>query len=301
MNNKSWKNVSLTIINSITKEYDNYIEQSKNPYIKYLIRLSNNDVISIYTNNTLLIQSSDWQKYAIKFNLPYNNTVNSQKKEQSMIESFNDISVIGCDEVGVGDFFGPLVVCCALVPKDFAKSEPTVFSKIKDSKKLTDNDIYRIYPLLLDNIKHSFYIMDNQEYNDLYDKYQNTHKLKAIAHNKCLNQFLEDAEINYDKIIMDQFVNKEKYFSYLEDQNTKIIKNIEFYTKAEDKVIAVACASIIARYHFLTAIETLSKKYNINLPLGAGNSVKTLVNNYKTSLPTNIKNFIKLHFNDKIK
>ena len=41
-------------------------------------------------------------------------------------------------------------------------------------------------------------------------------------------------------------------------------------TKAEDKCLSVAAASIISRYIFLKEMKKLSETYNIDIPKGAG-------------------------------
>ena len=55
-------------------------------------------------------------------------------------------------------------------------------------------------------------------------------------------------------------------------------------TKAEDKNLAVACASVISRYIFLKEFEKLSDSLHIPLPKGAGKDVdsigKEVVNQY---------------------
>ena len=74
-------------------------------------------------------------------------------------------------------------------------------------------------------------------------------KIKAILHNKALLTLLNKDSYNYDMIVVDQFVNKTKYFEYLKG-NPNVVRNITFTTKAEDKCLSVACASIISRYLF---------------------------------------------------
>ena len=68
---------------------------------------------------------------------------------------------IGCDEVGTGDYFGPLVVCCAYVPEELISKLQAM--GIKDSKALEDPEICHLpnksNPLLL--IKSSFFQMKN--------------------------------------------------------------------------------------------------------------------------------------------
>ena len=55
-------------------------------------------------------------------------------------------------------------------------------------------------------------------------------------------------------------------------------------TKAEDKVLSVACASIISRYIFLRKMDELSDELHVPLPKGAGANVdkiaKEIVDEY---------------------
>ncbi len=50
--------------------------------------------------------------------------------------------------------------------------------------------------------------------------------------------------------IIDQFVQEKTYYKYIANQTT-IIRNIHFETKAENKYLSVAAASILARNAFL--------------------------------------------------
>lgn len=58
------------------------------------------------------------------------------------ISNKNINGIIGCDEVGVGDYFGPLVTCACYLDN----SQIEIFKKlnIKDSKKLNDEYILQI-------------------------------------------------------------------------------------------------------------------------------------------------------------
>lgn len=42
--------------------------------------------------------------------------------------------------------------------------------KVKDSKKLTDNDILKIVPKIIERIKYNTIVVHNNEYNDYYKK-----------------------------------------------------------------------------------------------------------------------------------
>ena len=93
-------------------------------------------------------------------------------------------------------------------------------------------------------------------------------KINAILHNKVLYHIINEEMINYDYIIVDEFAKEVKYYEYLVE-SPNIQKNIVFLTKAEDKNLAVAVASIISRFLFLKAMDQLSNDLQIILPKGA--------------------------------
>ena len=97
-------------------------------------------------------------------------------------------------------------------------------------------------------------------------------KIKAILHNKALLQLINEEKPIYDYIIVDEFARESRYYDYLKDSNF-VQRGITFLTKAEDKNLAVACASIISRYIFLKEFDKLSDSLHIPLPKGAGSNV----------------------------
>jgi len=202
-------------------------------------------------------------------------------------------SSIGSDEVGTGDYFGPIVVTAAYVTKD----DITYLEEIgvKDSKKLTDNQIIEIVPKIIQKIKYESMILSNKEYNDFYSTDLNMNKIKAILHNKVLYK-LSNQISDYEYIIVDQFAEPYVYFNYLKN-SSNVVRNITFFTKGEDKHLAVACASLISRYIFINEFNKLSKSLNMELPKGASNLVdetgKKIVKEYGFD---KLKEIAKLNF-----
>ena len=192
------------------------------------------------------------------------------KKEE---EKYYYSSSIGSDEVGTGDYFGPIIVTSAYVAKD--QIELIEGLGIKDSKKLDDNKILKIAPELIKYIKYKSLIMTNQEYNEKYSDSYNINKIKAIMHNKVLFRMVNEEKPNYDYIIVDEFAREQRYYEYL-NGNPTIQRDITFMTKAEDKNLAVACASVISRYIFLKEFDKLSDSIHIPLPKGAGKDVDVI-------------------------
>ncbi|MCI9279579.1 MAG: ribonuclease HIII [Bacilli bacterium] len=204
--------------------------------------------------------------------------IDEKKKEKEKykenLEYFYSISTIGSDEVGTGDYFGPIVVTATFVSKD--KIDLMNDLGVKDSKKITDDKIIKIAPTLIKEIPYVTFILNNKEYNAYQKKGYNMNKIKAILHNKVLYALTHKEEkYPYDKIVVDQFVYPRKYFEHIIDAKDKVM-NITFTTKAESKCASVAAASIISRYIFLKQMDDLGKDVGLDLPKGANDSVDSV-------------------------
>lgn len=177
---------------------------------------------------------------------------------------------IGSDEVGVGDFLLPIIVVAAFVRgKDLKTLEQF---GVKDSKKLSDEKIREIAPLLLKKFFVSRLTLSNEKYNELVANGENLNSIKAKMHNRALlNMFKKFPDTR--NIFVDQFVAESKYFAYLNDPNEQKVINIVFKTKGESYYPCVALASVIARYAFLLERDELNKKYKTTIPFGASSKV----------------------------
>ena len=238
-------------------------------------------IITLYESGKAMFQGTSadidanlWIEMEKKLN---NRTIdiNEKKKEKEKykenLEYFYSISTIGSDEVGTGDYFGPIVVTATFVSKD--KIDLMNELGVKDSKKITDDKIIKIAPTLIKEIPYVTFILNNKEYNAYQKKGYNMNKIKAILHNKVLYSLTNKEEkYPYDKIVVDQFVYPRKYFEHILDAKEKVM-NITFTTKAESKCASVAAASIISRYIFLKQMEELGKEIGLDLPKGANDSV----------------------------
>lgn len=203
------------------------------------------------------------------------------------------INSIGSDEVGTGDYFGPIVVTAAYVSKE--NIDFLLDLKVKDSKKLTDEQILKIVPQIIKKIPYHTFILKNEEYNNHKNNNINMNQMKAILHNKVLYE-LKQKNYSYDYIVVDQFETPKSYFSHIY-KSTKKVTDIFFLTKAEDQCLSVACSSLISRYIFLKEMDKLSKELKINLPKGANPMVdevgKKIVSMYGKD---KLKQIAKLNF-----
>ena len=237
---------------------------------------SEDTVVTLYESGKVVFQgiSADidanmWKEIEKKSNpdadLKEKNS--EEKKEEEKDTKYFYKSAIGSDEVGTGDFFGPIVVTAAFVDK-----KDIAFLKeigVSDSKRMTDMKILEIVPKFLDKVVYESIVLNNKDYNNYYanDNY-NMNKIKAIMHNKVLNK-MKAKNLNYEVIIIDQFAKKETYLKYL-SESSNILSDIVFLTKAEDKNLSVACAALISRYIFLKEFKKISDDVGFNVPKGAG-------------------------------
>lgn len=216
----------------------------------------------------------------------------SEVKEEKSIPM--DISSVGSDEVGTGDYFGPIVVTATCVSKEDIPFLTEL--GVRDSKKLSDEQILKIVPKIIKRIKYKTIMLSNKEYNEKYGKNMNMNKIKAILHNKVLSEMVKDNV--YDYIVVDQFEPESSYYKHLSEVPSPL-KGITFITKAEDKCLSVACASLISRYIFVKEFDRLGDKYGIFLPKGANYYVEDigikLVSKYGIDI---LKDVAKLNFSN---
>lgn len=235
-------------------------------------------VITLYESGKVVFQGKDadlasefWiatEKLNNK-NLEVKDSSSNTKSDIYVDPKIYHSSSIGSDEVGTGDFFGPIVVTASFVDKsNIAKLEEL---GVKDSKKMTDEKILEVVPQLIKFIPYSSILLTNKEYNERYSEGNNMNALKAILHNKVLMD-MKNKTANYDYIVVDEFAKPKTYFEYLSKSNN-VVRNITFMTKGEDKCLAVACASLISRYLFIKEMDKLSNSIGINLPKGASTEV----------------------------
>ena len=271
MAKKNTNNCVVLRVNDKTKEkmLKYYEDKKRDKVIPYVVfqAQDGDTVVTMYESGKVMFQGAsadiDAGMWSDIDGVERQDKVKIKKEEQKYYNS----SSIGSDEVGTGDYFGPIVVTSCYVAKD---DIPFVEGLgIKDSKKLDDSKIIKIAPELIKKIKYKSLIMNNKEYNEKYSSSYNINKIKAIMHNKVLWRMVHEENLDYDYIIVDEFAREARYYEYLEG-NPEIQKNITFMTKAEDKNLAVACASVISRYIFIKEFDKLCDEIHIPLPKGAG-------------------------------
>ena len=294
--------VSDNVKDKMIKYYEK-LKRDKTPPYAIFQAMEADTIITLYESGKVMFQgiSADidaniWIDLEKKLNnriIDIKTGKDKSNNNKTNKQNFNNHNTIGSDEVGTGDYFGPIVVSAT-----FVSSENVDFLnelKVMDSKKLTDEKIKKIAPLIINKIPYCTYILNNETYNKFYNKNLNMNKIKAILHNKVLLNMVDKCK-NYDKIVVDQFTPPKSYYNYLNDAPKKVT-NITFTPKAEDQCLSVACASIISRYVFLQEIEKISNDIGKMVPKGAGLNVDKFASDLvKTKGFSILEKYAKLNF-----
>lgn len=186
-------------------------------------------------------------------------------------DKFQDIGEqIGSDEVGVGDFFGPMVVTASyFLPGQLKAVEEF---GVRDSKKLTDAKMLEIGHRLCQTFKHYTVFCSAQRLSDYVDQGFSNHWVLAKLHDLAQRRLKEKYDIPDDvTVFIDQFEPESLYRSHAGSQ---IIQNpLIFMTKGESKFPSVAVSSVIARYEFLKIWAKMEQDLGLTIPKGAGSQV----------------------------
>ena len=242
-------------IQAFLEHYQTSLAPSKNPYIRYFLRLPQ-ATVSIYTSGKVLLQGEGAEKYARFFGY--------QVVEET---SGQNLPLIGTDEVGNGSYFGGLAVVASFVTPD----QHDFLRKlgVGDSKTLTDQKIRQIAPILKEKIQHQALLLSPSKYNEVIGDRYNAVSVKVALHNQAIYLLLQKG-IQPEKIVVDAFTSAKNYDKYLAREANRFSNPISLEEKAEGKYLAVAVSSIIARDLFLENLENLGRELGYQLPSGAG-------------------------------
>ena len=265
-------NVVIRVDDDTKKEmieyYKDKMRDKKIPYVVFQAQ-EEDTVITMYESGKVMFQGKSADIDASHWGIEIEEKKQAKEDTRKKYDKYYHSNSIGSDEVGTGDYFGPIVVTATYVTKDDIDFLEEL--GVMDSKKISDDKIRDIAPKIAKRIKYKSIILKNEEYNEKYGTNFNLNKIKSIMHNTVLYQLANEVK-KYDYIIVDQFAYEESYYNYLKGID-KIQKGITFITKAEDKNMAVACGAIISRYLFLKEFDKLSDEVHVPLPKGAGADV----------------------------
>ena len=269
-------------IQAFLEHYQTSLAPSKNPYIRYFLKLPQ-ATVSIYTSGKVLLQGEGAEKYARFFGYQVVEETRGQ-----------NLPLIGTDEVGNGSYFGGLAVVASFVTPD----QHDFLRKlgVGDSKTLTDQKIRQIAPILKEKIQHQALLLSPSKYNEVIGDRYNAVSVKVALHNQAIYLLLQKG-VQPEKIVIDAFTSAKNYDKYLEQEANRFSNPISLEEKAEGKYLAVAVSSIIARDLFLENLENLGRELGYQLPSGAGTASDKVASQILQAYGMQGLNFCaKLHF-----
>ena len=284
----------------IIEKFKDYSLECNSEYL--IFRAKSPDFeFSIYENNKgehfkMIIKTEKIVEFCSDFEI-----LESQIKQEKVVKNAKEEFIcledqIGSDEVGFGDFFGPIVVVAAYVDKQTLN---LIYEHgINDSKKISDSKILDFVPQIISKVHYSLLIVDNIKLNELFDKGYNLNQIKSILHNRALNNIFNKFS-NVENVFIDEFTSPNNYYKYnaFEEDN---IPSITFKTHAESLYPSVALASCIARYYFLIKNKETCEKYGMEIPFGASKKVDEFAKKFidkfgeiefKNNVKTKFKNY----------
>ncbi len=198
----------------------------------------------------------------------HNDTEASRRVIDKILERERDYDLLlGSDEVGKGEWYGPLVVvCAALTPPDILRLRKI---GVKDSKLLAKTEIERLaLEITGKKIVYRDVTLMPETYNKMYTEFQKEKKslndMMAWCHATAISSTLAYVSPGRTKIVIDKFDVK-KTDLRLESAKVKS-ENVEIIQSSKgDTELPVSVASIIAKYLFEKRVDELSKNIGVDL------------------------------------
>lgn len=180
---------------------------------------------------------------------------------------------IGCDESGKGDVFGPLVLCCVIIPPSYYKKVLSLAPK--DCKLLKDEVLLKKVEALFPLVEVKCLVYEPEQLNELYSEVRNLNRIMDRAY----RTLIEDVRKHYHvEITIDAYSSQSPFG-----------KGVVFKKKGE-RDVAVSVASMFARARFLLWIR------EHNLPKGAGKDAIAKARTMLKDEPHKAKKFLKVFF-----
>ena len=177
--------ITLKISDNTKEKMIEYFEDKKRmktpPYAVFQADEADT-VVTLYESGKVVFQgisadidASMWKQMEQHLNpgkkVTMTNSDDKKKDKNKKDGDFNPkvyyANTIGSDEVGTGDYFGPIVVTSAYVTKEDIPYLEEL--GVKDSKKMTDEKILEVVPEIIKKIKYESIILSNHDYNKYYN------------------------------------------------------------------------------------------------------------------------------------
>ena len=132
------------------KMIEYYKDKRRDKKIPYVVFQAEEEdtVITMYESGKVMFQGTSADVDAAMWGVALEST--KEKKEKTINKKYYECSSVGSDEVGTGDYFGPIVVTASFVDKKDIKFLEEL--GVGDSKKIDDEKIKKIAPKIAKNL-----------------------------------------------------------------------------------------------------------------------------------------------------
>jgi ribonuclease HIII len=223
-----------------------------------------------YDKGSLVVQGKHAQDFAITYLDEVDDVF-----AQTNVAAHDRVTepIIGTDESGKGDYFGPLVIAGMLV----TPAEVPILAQLgaRDSKIVGDREAMETARTLLDAYPKRIAVVSigPEKYNELHKKFGgNLNNLLAWGHATVVEEILGHGS-GCVRVISDKFGNERLIADALKKKDIQV--KLEQRVRAESHP-AVAAASILARARFLVELRRLGEKEGVKLHKGAGAPVDAI-------------------------
>lgn len=252
------------------------LKESRPNYSYYQIK-TNECTITAYTSGKVVFQGKD---------LSWLESTPSQSNSKQFPQA-------GSDEVGTGDYFGPVVVSATIVQEDQVDTLKAL--GIQDSKQINDEKIRKLALEIKQICPHTILLVTPKKYNAIHQSH-NMVDIKCLLHNQAYLNLIKKGYTLPEFKIIDQFVQEKSYYKYLKNKKD-LVQGIHFETKAENKYLSVACGSILARNAFLETWDAMEERYAFHFEKGAGHKVDLCAKQFVDQFGFNeLEQVAKVHF-----
>jgi ribonuclease HIII len=170
---------------------------------------------------------------------------------------------VGSDEVGKGDYFGPLVVAAVRVERSDLRWIDEL--GIGDSKLLGDNAMKAMIEPLRARLRVGVALLSPEQYNAAYAQRGNISRILDALHAEAIATVMQGATADF--ALSDQY-SPAAQTGHLLRTSCPGLRWVQRPKAEEDP--AVAAASIVARVAFLDAMDALEREVAHPLHRGAG-------------------------------
>lgn len=233
-------------------------EHRRVPHARFSVK-GEGVVATLYVSGKLVVQGSDAEAFAQRF-LGRGGAApgaSGTRAPGDLVPAGR--VVVGSDEAGKGDYFGPLVVCALRLPAE--QREGVARSEVTDSKLLTDDKVLRLAPVLRKTFACGVRVLAPLAYNQLHAQVKNLNPMLADLHAQAIREVAREGDV----VLVDKFADEKLVASRLAGLPIDLIQR----TRAE-RDPAVAAASVVARAEFLISLRELSAEFAVDLHKGAG-------------------------------